>query len=140
MTAILSPKVVQVRAHDRRVWVHDPQAGQPGLFQEDAPIPREAPDPPAQAHSRTSRTAGRMAKVSAATLRADVLAFLRLRGVEGATDEEIQEALDLPGNTERPRRGELVRMEMVEDSHRTRKTHSGLLAVVWIARRTPCAT
>jgi hypothetical protein len=86
---------------------------------------------PAQKHSPTSiAAANRVA--SAAALRARVLAYL-VTQPDGATDEELQTALDMPGSTERPRRVELVTRGLVRDSGRTRQTRSGRQAVVWVA-------
>lgn len=67
------------------------------------------------------------------TLRRKVLAFIRERGAEGATDEEVQEALGMAANTQRPRRVELVLMDQVVDTGRRRKTRSGRSAIVWEA-------
>jgi hypothetical protein len=71
---------------------------------------------------------------SAATLRERVLRFLQSRGAEGATDEEIQHRLFMPGNTERPRRRELEQAGQVYASGYNRVTASGRAAVVWRAR------
>jgi len=50
-----------------------------------------------------------------------------------ATDEELQDWLDMSQNTERPRRVELVQLGYVEDSGARRKTRSGSNAVLWRA-------
>jgi hypothetical protein len=50
----------------------------------------------------------------------------------GLTDEELQDQLDLPPNTQRPRRVELVQGGWVEDSGRRRITITGTPAVVWV--------
>lgn len=63
--------------------------------------------------------------------RARILAYLRACGEVGATDEQIQEALDLSGNTERPRRGELLTSGQVQ-AVGTRATQSGRQAAVWV--------
>jgi hypothetical protein len=54
------------------------------------------------------------------TLRRMVLDYLTARGAHGATDGELQWALKLAGNTERPRRLELVEVGLVNDSGRRR--------------------
>jgi hypothetical protein len=90
------------------------------------------PDPPCQRHSVTSREAAESIKPDASELRRRVLAYLRGRGEDGATDEEMQDALGMGGSTERPRRVELVEMGSVVDSGRKRKTRSGRNAVVWV--------
>jgi len=68
--------------------------------------------------------------------RARVLEYIRQEADGGATDDEIQTALDMEGNTERPRRIELARAGCIE--HRdtiTRRTRSGRPAVVWFFRK-----
>ena len=90
---------------------------------------------PHQRHSDTSRAAAvTLDDDRRATLRGQVYRFLRQHGDDGATDEEIQQALDLNGNTERPRRCELFEAGMVADSGMRRLTRNGRKAVVWIAR------
>lgn len=89
--------------------------------------------PPAQAHSPTSRGAARQIRPDASRLRGRVLGFLLERGDTGATDEEIQLALAMNPSTERPRRIELVEAGACCDSGRTRPTSSGRKAVVWLA-------
>lgn len=91
---------------------------------------------PAQRHSPTSVAAAERAEPAAATQRRAVLDFLRGRGAEGATDEEIQVALGMVGNTQRPRRGELQKAGLIRDSGTTRPTRSGCKAVVWISEPT----
>ena len=88
--------------------------------------------PPAQRHSITSRDAAAKIEPNAKTLRAAVLQFLRGTDSYGATDEEIQRALDMNPSTERPRRIELVDAGLVRDSGSTRSTCSGRRAVVWV--------
>lgn len=70
---------------------------------------------------------------TADTQRARVLDALIRAGRVGLTDIEIQRVTNLPGDTERPRRVELVNMRRVEDSGTTRRTPSGKLATVWVA-------
>ena len=84
-------------------------------------------------HSATSKAAAESV-VNAGTLRAEVLSYIQCREEHGATDEEIQVALRLSGNTVRPRRGELQKAGHVIDSGKTRATQSGRQAVVWVAR------
>ena len=89
-------------------------------------------------NSETSKAAAQAVKPSAETLRQRLLACLRLHP-DGMTDEEMQDALQMQGSTQRPRRIELVNMGMVEPSETawrdpvTRKTRSGRLAQVWVA-------
>jgi hypothetical protein len=88
--------------------------------------------PAHQAHSDTSRAAAAEIRPNAGTLRAKVLDCLR--SSSGLTDEEIQNWLQMPASTQRPRRVELVRMGLVADSGRRRETMSGRFAVVWVAK------
>lgn len=88
---------------------------------------------PYQRHSATSRAAAVGIEPMAGTRRAQVLAFLRDRGREGATDEEMQCRIPMSPNTQRPRRVELVQSFHVVNSGRTRATFGGDDAVVWIA-------
>ena len=88
------------------------------------PVRRDAPD--------TSRKAANKIAGHAATLRIKVQHFLRDRGDYGATDQEIQIALDLPSNTQIPRRWELVKAGIVVASGKKRKTTSNCLATVWV--------
>lgn len=83
--------------------------------------------------SETSRAAQASAQPKAGTKRALVLAFIRGRGADGATDEEIQRDLPMGPNTERPRRVELVDAGLIRDSGRRRETLGGAMAVVWVA-------
>ena len=62
-------------------------------------------------------------------LRVRVLLDVLERGP--ATDEEIQQRLSLAGSTQRPRRVELVRGQLLRDSGKRRPTSRGELAVVW---------
>jgi hypothetical protein len=64
-----------------------------------------------------------------------VLDFIQLRGVTGATDEEISESLTMNMNTVRPRRVELRDQAIICDSGDQRPTKSGRMATVWIAGR-----
>lgn len=88
------------------------------------PVRNDAPE--------TSRIAARRIARHAGTLRAAVLSMLRERGEHGATDQEIQDALRLPSNTEIPRRWELVNAGAVRASGRTRRTQSNRPATVWV--------
>lgn len=93
--------------------------------------PRKAPY---QRHSATSKAAALSAEPQGGTKRAILLAFLRGRGLTGATDEEMQASVPMNANTQRPRRVELVQGHFIEDSKRTRATMGGDQAVVWVAR------
>lgn len=93
----------------------------------------DAKPAPYQRHSRTSAAAAQRIEPTTGTKRALVLAFLRGRGADGATDEEMQQQIPMPSNTQRPRRVELVSGAFIVDSGRERKTSGGDDAVVWVA-------
>jgi len=87
---------------------------------------------PFVAGCQTSIDAAVSMESSAPTLREKVLEFIRHMDAHGATDEEMQEALELNPSTQRPRRRELVQRGLVEPSSRKRPTRSGRSATVWI--------
>ena len=89
-------------------------------------------NPPAQ-NTPTSRDAAKRMRPNAGTLRAMVRNYIVLQGSHGATDLEIQKALGLSGDTERPRRIELWNAGFILDSGESRMTDSGLAAIVWRA-------
>jgi hypothetical protein len=68
------------------------------------------------------------------TQRERVLRWVIDRGDHGATDDEIQDALRLSGNSERPRRLELVERGWLVDSGRRRPSYSHGPAIVWVAK------
>lgn len=68
------------------------------------------------------------------TLRQQVLEYITSLYEFGATDDEMQRHLNMPGSTQRPRRQELQEMGLVKDSGRRRKTLSGRDAIVWVVR------
>lgn len=88
---------------------------------------------PYQGHSDTSREAAEAIEPDAATLRGQVLCFIRQRGETGATDDEVQIGLRMNPSTERPRRIELWRIGLVKQTARKRPTRSGRNATVWEA-------
>lgn len=50
---------------------------------------------------------------------------------EGATDEQLSQALDMQGSTLRPRRRELEVLGKVRNTGKTAKTLSGRSAILW---------
>ncbi len=80
----------------------------------------------------TSRKAALRALPKSGTKRSRLYTFLDQSG--GATDEEMELALGIPGNTVRPTRVSLVRDGLVEESGKTRPTISGNDAIVWRVR------
>jgi hypothetical protein len=94
--------------------------------------PPKEPRPP-HSGGPTSQAAAEAILPNAATLRHRVLCYIAEQGGKGATDAEIQAALSMAGNTERPRRQELEKVKLIRDSGKTRPTPSGRQAVVWVA-------
>lgn len=103
----------------------------PTLFP-DAPDPQ--PDKPLP-HNRTatSKLAAAGMKPFAPKQGERVFEFIKAQGDHGATDEEIQTALKMTGNSERPRRHRLVEQRRVKESKNMRPTQSGTPAKVWVA-------
>lgn len=89
------------------------------------------PLPPAQAHSATSVAAAMSVVDRTGAMRERVLAYLKARE-GGATDEEMQDALGMNPNTQRPRRIELVQAGLVVGVG-TGTTRSGRSATTWFA-------
>jgi len=74
----------------------------------------------------------------AQALRERIFDFILNCGSFGATDEEIQERLLIPGNTERPRRWELSsKQDRIKPTGKTRETRTGRQAIVWTINPTP---
>lgn len=73
------------------------------------------------------------------TQRRQVYAAIRAAGQEGATDDELQERLQLDGSSERPRRWELWKLNQItlrrddRGAVVTRPTRTHRRAVVWVA-------
>ena len=65
------------------------------------------------------------------TLRRKVYEFLINRGLDGATDQEIERYLHLDGNTVRPIRGSLVEGGFIIDTGTTRLNDKGNKCIVW---------
>lgn len=92
------------------------------------------PTAPYVPHSDTSREAAEQIIPKIGKLQGIILEQIRKTGLLGATDLEIQNVLDMDGNTERPRRRELEIMGKIVDSGLRRKTATNRNAVVWIAK------
>ena len=90
------------------------------------PLPLFQQPPPYQRHSDTSKAAAERIEPKAGSLRAKVLAYLRVEGP--STDKEIQAGLNMQGSTQRPRRIELVESGHVVDSGERRDR-----STVWVA-------
>ena len=90
--------------------------------------------PPFQAHSTTSIDAAIAIESSSKNLREQVYAYIVKCGAHGATDDEIQVALQMNPSTQRPRRIELSNQGKITRTDNTRKTRMGRSATVWVAR------
>tara|TARA_Y100000034_G_C6891619_1_gene410285 strand:+ start:1276 stop:1596 length:321 start_codon:yes stop_codon:yes gene_type:complete len=71
------------------------------------------------------------------SLRAQVHAHIKACQSNGATDDEIEVALDLRHQTASARRRELVQLGFVVDSGVRRPTRSGRKAKVWVTTPPP---
>ncbi len=90
---------------------------------------------PYQSHSETSREAAEKIEPRRNTLRRKVLDYMKM--VRLATDEQMQDALEMNPSTQRPRRGELVDSGHLGDSGKTALTKSGRRAVLWEINEPP---
>jgi hypothetical protein len=88
-------------------------------------------NPPFVSGSDTSEAAAESIKPSSSTLRFKVLTFIKEAGLQGATDDEVEVALDLRHQTASARRRELVLSGHIRDSGSRRPTRSGRGATVW---------
>jgi hypothetical protein len=77
----------------------------------------------------TSRKAAANALPKSGTNRARIFHYIKAH--DGATDEELEIALNLSGNTVRPCRVSLVNDGYVQDTGRRRQVRSGNDAIVW---------
>lgn len=84
--------------------------------------------PPHQRHSDTSIASALKASEKFSDVRRSVLVAIAKRPI---TDEEGQQALNMPGNSYRPCRVTLMDAGLVEDSGHRRQTVSKRKAVVW---------
>jgi len=82
--------------------------------------------------SDTSEAAAVSVDESTPYLRGRVLDYISARGVEGATCDEVEGALDMRHQTASPRVNELAGRGAIVDSGRRRKTRSGRNAVVYV--------
>jgi hypothetical protein len=81
----------------------------------------------------TSEIAARMAEGISVNYQNRIYAYLRDCGKHGATDEEIQDVLGIPGNSERPARRQLERDRRVKRTNRSRPTRANRPAIIWLA-------
>lgn len=83
--------------------------------------------------TETSRQAAERITPAASAQAARVLVYIAQRGDAGATDHELQAALGMTGDSERPRRWSLQRAGLIRDSGQRRKSPAGRAAIVWVA-------
>jgi transcription initiation factor IIE alpha subunit len=81
----------------------------------------------------TSREAASRVYPRSGSIRLEVYEFLIRRGLDGATDQEIESNLNLDGNTVRPTRKTLEQDELIIDTGTTRSNHNGNQCIVWRA-------
>ena len=81
----------------------------------------------------TSHQAAKLATVNAGTNRALALEALRAAGPDGLTDFALAEIVGIQQASIGVRRGELVRMGLVEATEMRRPSPSGANAIVWRA-------
>ena len=65
-------------------------------------------------------------------IRARVYQFIVDCMERGATDQEMQFALNMSGDTLRPARGKLLKDGLIYDSGKTRKNANGNDCIVWV--------
>ena len=106
------------------------------LFEIDRQSAATPPPMPPASGSATSQAAAQSITQDTNGQRAAVLEFIRSMNVWGATDQEVQQQLDMGGSTQRPRRRELQQAGLIEDSGQTRPTCAGRQAILWVAVRT----
>jgi len=64
--------------------------------------------------------------------RAMVYLYLCDQQEKGATDQEMQKALNMSGDTLRPARGSLLKDNLIYDSGKTRTNENGNECIVWL--------
>lgn len=84
--------------------------------------------------SETSKAAAELVRPKTPSYRAAIEGFLKGRGAQGATNDEVMATLSIQIQTVCPRMKELRVDGLVIDSGRTRKTRSGREAVVWVCK------
>ena len=100
----------------------------------DPPSPSEPMRAPGQAHSKTSMAAARAIEGKSDSIRGLVYRTFLGRVEDGVTDDELFNYWPSQSQSPlRPRRIELVKLGLVKDSGKTRKTRSGRQAVIWVA-------
>ena len=93
---------------------------------------KSSPTLPFVQGSKTSKAAAEDMADFAPGLAQRVLRFIRSRGAEGATDDEIEVGMELSHQNASARRNDLVKRGLVKDSGTERRTRSGHRAIVWV--------
>lgn len=66
------------------------------------------------------------------TWRKNIYLYVAGRGIQGATDQEIQEHFNKSGDTIRPTRKTLEKDGLLVDSGRVRKNEAGNDCIIWV--------
>ena len=80
----------------------------------------------------TSLAAQEKARPKFGSNRAKVFQYIFDQQERGATDQEIQTALNMPGDTLRPARLSLLKDDLIYDSGKTRQNENGNECIVWL--------
>jgi transcription initiation factor IIE alpha subunit len=80
---------------------------------------------------RTSIAAAQKVLPKTGSLRRKVYEYILNQGLRGATDQEIEKALHIEGNTVRPTRISLVKDGFIMDTGLTRKNQHNNDCIVW---------
>ena len=80
---------------------------------------------------RTSIAAAQKVLPRTGSLRRKVYEYILNQGLRGATDQEIEKALHIEGNTVRPTRISLVKDGFIMDTGTTRKNQHENDCIVW---------
>jgi len=80
----------------------------------------------------TSKAAYKKALPTFGSKRARVYQYIFDQQERGATDQEIQAALNMPGDTLRPTRLSLLKDDLIYESGKTRQNQNGNDCIVWV--------
>ena len=80
---------------------------------------------------RTSIAVAHKVYPKTGSLRRKVYEYITAQGLRGATDQEIENALHIDGNTVRPTRGSLFKDGFIADTGTTRKNANNNDCIVW---------
>lgn len=108
---------LEAAVRELKALTAEPQQALPGLVRRN--------------HPGTSRRAAAGCTITGKNQRGILLRHLFEREERGSTDAYMQDHLKMGASSQRPRRVELVRMGLVQDSGRTRTLANGREATVW---------